>query len=219
MKKILIAILAASMSISFLAACSSGNSDASSKSSESSVSASSSENASSESSSESNVSTSSESKKSESSSSDEASSKSENSKKSDASSDASVIYKDVSIMINDEISSVIKKLGEPDSKETISAETDEESDVKDTYSYTYSNMTIYSYIKNDKEYIKNVIIDGPGEAKTSKGITAGASRADVEKAYGKSDDEVVASYDYGDVSIIITYDNDKVIDIFFGEPV
>lgn len=216
LKKIIIAILTAGIAVSIMSACSGGTDDTSSKNPDTSV------NASSESKSESSKKTESqtpsgetsekESSKPESSEDSKESSKTASSESStNNSSDAKtvVVYKDINISIDDDASTILKKLGDPDFKETIQPEFSGESEA---YSYTYDNMTIYANTKNGKQYVVNVTVSGPGEAKTANGIAVGASREQLYKAYGDAGKDDVVNYEFGKKIMIFTLQDDEVTD-------
>lgn len=228
-KKIIIAILAASVAISVMA-CSGEADNASSKSSGASSNTSSvntnestsekTENAESQTSSnETSEKTSSKSESSEASKENSAATSSENSK-SDSKSKDVIIYKDVNIAIDDDVSTLLKKLGDYDSNETIEPENEDE---ETAYSYTYDNMTIYAYVKNEKQYVASVFVSAPSEAKASGGIGIGSSRDEIHKVFGETQKDDVISYEVEDSIVIFTLKDDKVtefsLDRGFGDDV
>ncbi len=229
MKRIFILILAASMALS-IAACSGGDNTSSDEASEKTSSvaetsgnnsktdenrepskeeASKAENSKEKTSKE-------ESSKEESSkeeSSKEESSKKENSKSSSKKKDA-VVYNNVEVTVGADISKLLKKLGDPDFKETIEPEFE---GGEESYSYTYDNMTVYAYKNDGKQYLSDIYINGPGEAKTGAGITSGSSRSDVSKAYGDAGKDNTVTYEIGGNIITFMMQDDSVTDISIGK--
>ena len=123
---------------------------------------------------------------------------------------AAIKYNNIEIKIDMEVSPLLKKLGEPDHKETIEAN---EENSEESYSYTYDNMTIYAYLKDKKQYVADVSISGPGDASTANGIKVGASKDNVAKIYGKVTDENMASYEIDKNVIMFIFEDDSVTNI------
>ena len=74
-------------------------------------------------------------------------------------------------------------------------------------------MTIYTYLKDNKQYVTDVSIDGPGDAGTANGVKVGATRDSVAKVYGKVTDDKMASYEIGKNVMIFIFENDSVTNI------
>lgn len=220
MKKMTVVILTAALAAAIMAGCS-GNSDnspsntstestTSSNSSTVSTNESKANNEESKDSSKSESNTSKENRK-ESSKSENTTSKSDDSKESIKTEKiAAIKYNNIEIKIDMEVSPLLKKLGEPDHKETIEAD---EENSEESYSYTYDNMTIYAYLKDKKQYVADVSISGPGDASTANGIKVGASKDNVAKIYGKVTDENMASYEIDKNVIMFIFEDDSVTNI------
>lgn len=219
MKKMTVIILTAALAAAIMAGCSGGYDNSSSTASaESTVSNSESKSDKTESKASSTDASKSESTASEtskeSSESENTASKSEESKESTKTEKIdAVIYNNVEIKIDMEISPLLEKLGEPDHKETIEAN---EENSEESYSYTYDNMTIYTYLKDKKQYIADVSISGPGDAATANGIKVGASKDDVAKVYGKVTDEAMAYYEIDKNVIMFIFEDGSVTNISLG---
>lgn len=219
MKKMTVIILTAALAAAIMAGCSGGSDNSSSTASaESTVSNSESKSDKTESKASSTDASKSESTASEtskeSSESENTASKSEESKESTKTEKIdAVIYNNVEIKIDMEISPLLEKLGEPDHKETIEAN---EENSEESYSYTYDNMTIYTYLKDKKQYIADVSISGPGDAATANGIKVGASKDDVAKVYGKVTDEAMAYYEIDKNVIMFIFEDGSVTNISLG---
>lgn len=220
MKKMTVVILTAALAAAIMTGCS-GNSDnspsntstestTSSNSSTVSTNESKANNEESKDSSKSESNTSKENRK-ESSKSENTTSKSDDSKESIKTEKiAAIKYNNIEIKIDMEVSPLLKKLGEPDHKETIEAN---EENSEESYSYTYDNMTIYAYLKDKKQYVADVSISGPGDASTANGIKVGASKDNVAKIYGKVTDENMASYEIDKNVIMFIFEDDSVTNI------
>lgn len=215
MKKMTVIILAAALAAALMAGCSGNSDDSSSKSDTTSTNSTvSTESTSNTSESEESKTESKEESKTESSKEEGTESKSEESKaETQKEVTAAVTYKDVTITIDAEFDPILKKLGAPDNKQTIEAE---DEDSQDAYSYTYDNLTIYTNEKDGKQYVIDVSINSPGEAKTVNGIQIGSSKEDVAKIYGTVSDETAFTYESGDYVLIFTFQDDMVIDISLG---
>lgn len=222
MKKMTVVILTAALVAAIMAGCS-GNSDSSSStaSTESKTSTSTTESVD-ESSKDGSKDTSTVDSSSKSSTSDTSketskegtASKSEESKEStDKEKIAAVTYNNVEIKIDMEVSPLIEKLGEPDYKATIDAD---EENPNESYSYTYDNMTIYAYLKDEKQYVADVSISGPGDAATANGIKVGASKDAVTEVYGKISDESMAYYEIDKDVIMFIFEDGSVTNISLG---
>lgn len=220
MKKMTVVILTAALAAAIMTGCS-GNSDnspsntstestTSSNSSTVSTNESKANNEESKDSSKSESDTSKENSK-ESSKSENTTSKSDDSKESTKTEKiAAIKYNNIEIKIDMEVSPLLKKLGEPDHKETIEAD---EENSEESYSYTYDNMTIYAYLKDKKQYVADVSVSGPGDASTANGIKVGASKDNVAKIYGKVTDENMASYEIDKNVIMFIFEDDSVTNI------
>ena len=220
MRKMTVVILTAALAAAIMTGCS-GNSDnspsntstestTSSNSSTVSTNESKANNEESKDSSKSESNTSKENRK-ESSKSENTTSKSDDSKESIKTEKiAAIKYNNIEIKIDMEVSPLLKKLGEPDHKETIEAN---EENSEESYSYTYDNMTIYAYLKDKKQYVADVSISGPGDASTANGIKVGASKDNVAKIYGKVTDENMASYEIDKNVIMFIFEDDSVTNI------
>lgn len=85
--------------------------------------------------------------------------------------------------------------------------------------YYYDGLEIQCEVRDDGEFIYDIVITGGGY-KTSKNVGTGSRRGDVERAYGKgeiSGDSVC--YIDGEREMNIIYDGDKVSEIEFYMPV
>lgn len=211
MKKMTVIILTAALAATLMAGCSSNSGDSSSESNTASTTSTVSTESTSDTSKpeESKVESKTESSKEASAESKNEESKSETNKEVTA----AFTYKDVTITIDAEFDPILKKLGDPDSKQKL--ETEEENP-QNAYSYTYDNLTIYTNEKDGKQYIIDVSINSPGEAKTANGIQIGSSKEDVAKVYGTVNDETTFTYEAGNYIIIFTFQDDMVIDISLG---
>lgn len=120
------------------------------------------------------------------------------------------VYNGVNVSVNDDMSALLEKLGEPKSYfEAASCAFD---GLDKTY--TYSGFVITTRPDGDKDYVNSILLTDDSVT-TTKGIYIGSSREDVVAAYGESNGVVAAKLTYSDsgVSINFIIEDGKVISI------
>lgn len=75
--------------------------------------------------------------------------------------------------------------------------------------YQYSGVEVSCYVMNGSEVVYDIMITGSGYS-TSKGITVGSSRSDVEAAYGAGSGGSEVIYGSASYGIMIGYSGDTV---------
>ncbi len=120
------------------------------------------------------------------------------------------VYNGVNVSVNDEMSELLSKLGEPKSYfEAASCAFD---GLDKTY--TYSGFVITTRPEGEKDYVNSILLTDDSVT-TTKGVYIGSSREDVVAAYGESSGVVSSKLTYSDggVSLNFIIENGKVISI------
>lgn len=122
--------------------------------------------------------------------------------------DAAVSYKGVTITLDAQFDPIASKIGTPDSKQ----ENPNCLTGGVGYTYVYGNMTVNVYSDGGKEYVEDIMVDGSGSAKTSKGIAAGSSANDIKNSYGTAaqSDDMIVSYSTSNRTMMFYMENGKV---------
>ena len=95
----------------------------------------------------------------------------------------SITYNGIKLEVGTDAKTLLPKLGNPEGEVGEACGTDE----KDVI-YTLSGVEIETHVKGDSEVVRQIKIINDSQ-KTAKGITIGATKDDVIKAYGKSYNE------------------------------
>ena len=122
--------------------------------------------------------------------------------------DAAVSYKGVTITLDAQFDPIASKIGTPDSKQ----ENPNCLTGGVGYTYVYGNMTVNVYSDGGKDYVEDIMVDGSGSAKTSKGIAAGSSANDIKNSYGTAaqSDDMIVSYSTSNRTMMFYMENGKV---------
>lgn len=119
-------------------------------------------------------------------------------------------------LLNTDISKITPVLGEPVRIGGGLACTQSGNDIS---VYYYDGLEIQCEVRDDGEFIYDIVITGGGY-KTSKNVGTGSRRGDVERAYGKGEiNGYSVCYIDGEREMNIIYDGDKVAEIEFYMPV
>lgn len=120
------------------------------------------------------------------------------------------VYNGANVSVNDDMSELLSKLGEPKSYfEAASCAFD---GLDKTY--TYSGFVITTRPEGEKDYVNSILLTDDSVT-TTKGIYIGSSREEVVAAYGESSGVVSSKLTYSDggVSLNFIIENGKVISI------
>lgn len=120
------------------------------------------------------------------------------------------VYNGVNVSVNDDMSELLSKLGEPKSYfEAASCAFD---GLDKTY--TYSGFVITTRPEGEKDYVNSILLTDDSVT-TTKGIYIGSSREEVVAAYGESSGVVSSKLTYSDGSVSLNFivENGKVISI------
>jgi hypothetical protein len=122
-------------------------------------------------------------------------------------------YNGVSITINSNASSFIKKAG----KATISrAKSCAHKGEDVTYKYSSFTLKTYSEKKGGTEYVQEIKLTS-SKVSTPEGLKIGSSETDVTKKYGKAAAKFgVYTYTKGNTKLLITVSNKKVTAISYA---
>ncbi|MCQ2407856.1 MAG: hypothetical protein MJ065_04930 [Oscillospiraceae bacterium] len=84
--------------------------------------------------------------------------------------------------------------------------------------YTYADYTLYSYVEDGKESLREIAITG-GDFETRKGIRIGSTIAEVTAAYGEPEEPGFYSYQTEDGRLQIFFDGNNVskLDFFINQ--
>lgn len=124
--------------------------------------------------------------------------------------DVSVIYNNHIITLDNEFDSVKATFGEPEQTEEYT-----ESKLTDNgkgYVYKYDNMKVYTYMKENIEYVESISVEDEGLANTTKSITVGNSTTEVKENYGTPnvDNNVVLKYKSNNKMLVFYASNGTV---------
>lgn len=127
-----------------------------------------------------------------------------------AAEDVSVIYDNRILTLDTEFNVVEATLGASESK--VEYPNSKLTDNGEAYIYKYNNMKVYTYMKDNVEYVESVRVEDDGNATTTKGVDAGNSTADVKAKYGEpnSSDSATLKYNIEDKELIFYIYNDVV---------
>ncbi len=92
-----------------------------------------------------------------------------------------VQYNGATIELGKDASSVLKKLGEPTSKQFVASCGES---AGDQWQYTYASIVLFTLKNGDKEIVDAVVLRDD-IAKTNKNITVGSTEAEMIAAYGE----------------------------------
>ena len=117
------------------------------------------------------------------------------------------------IVLNSEMSTVVDALGDPDKY----FESDSCAFQGLDKVYTYGSVVITTYPDNEVDYVYTIDLKDD-TVETDEGVYIGASKEDVEAAYGTPGSETDVAYIYtkGDTMLTIIFEDDCVIGITYS---
>ena len=122
--------------------------------------------------------------------------------------DACAVYNNCTITLDGTFEDCLSALGNPDSK------TENTNCLRGSagFTYTYGNMQVNTYLKNNKEYIEDIMVMQAGNTATGKGIQVGSNKSAIMTAYGKTtnSDESTMTYTSGNYNIMFYIQEQKV---------
>ena len=123
--------------------------------------------------------------------------------------DACAEYNGAMIKVDSEFAEYQATLGNPDSK----SENTNCLRGANGFSYVYGNMTVNTYIKDNVEYVEDIMVMAEGNAKSGKEVAIGDGKQSVIDNYGEpaTSDDASITYTDGNYNIMFYIDADKVI--------
>ena len=123
--------------------------------------------------------------------------------------DACAEYNGAMVKVDGKFADYQASLGNPDSK----SENTNCLRGANGFSYVYGNMTVNTYIKDNVEYVEDIMVMAEGNAKTGKEVAIGDGKQSVIDNYGEpaTSDDASVTYTDGNYNIMFYIDADKVI--------